>query len=49
MLELLQARVLAGLDCSFVVRRPVELREALERRAERISTLAKNTEKEASS
>jgi predicted DNA-binding transcriptional regulator YafY len=43
------ARVLAGLDCSFVVRRPVELREALERRAERISTLAKHTEKEASS
>jgi predicted DNA-binding transcriptional regulator YafY len=43
------ARELAGLDCSFVVRRPVELREALERRAERISTLAKHTEKEASS
>jgi predicted DNA-binding transcriptional regulator YafY len=43
------ARVLAGLDCSFVVRRPVELREALERRAERISTLAKHAEKEASS
>ncbi len=43
------ARVLAGLDCSFVVRRPVELREALERRAERISTLAKRTEKEPSS
>jgi predicted DNA-binding transcriptional regulator YafY len=42
------ARVLAGLDCSFVVRRPVELRQALERRAERISTLAKHTEKEAS-
>ncbi len=42
------ARVLAGLDCSFVVRRPVELREALERRAERISTLAKHKE-EASS
>ena len=42
------ARVLAGLDCSFVVRRPVGLREALERRAERISTLAKHKE-EASS
>ena len=40
------ARVLAGLDCSFVVRRPDELGEALERRAERISTLAKRTEKE---
>jgi predicted DNA-binding transcriptional regulator YafY len=43
------ARVLAGLDCSFVVRRPVELREALERRAERISTLAKHSEEDASS
>ena len=42
------ARVLAGLDCSFVVRRPDELREALEWRAERISTPAKHTE-EASS
>jgi predicted DNA-binding transcriptional regulator YafY len=38
------ARVLAGLDCSFVVRRPEELREALERRAEEISTLAKRKE-----
>ena len=42
------ARVLAGLDCSFVVRRPAELREALERRAVKISTLAKRTEKDAS-
>lgn len=37
------ARVLAGLDCPFVVRRPDELREALERRAEEISALAKRT------
>jgi predicted DNA-binding transcriptional regulator YafY len=43
------ARVLAGLDCSFVVRRPAELRKALERRAERIFTLARHTEKDASS
>ena len=35
------ARVLAGLDCSFVVRRPAELRDALEQRAEKIATLAK--------
>jgi predicted DNA-binding transcriptional regulator YafY len=33
------ARVLAGLDCSFIVRRPDELREALERRAEKIANL----------
>ena len=39
------ARVLAGLDCPFVVRRPDELREALERRAEEISALAKRAEK----
>jgi predicted DNA-binding transcriptional regulator YafY len=43
------ARVLAGLDCSFIVRHPAELREVLERRAEEISTLAKRTEREASS
>jgi hypothetical protein len=43
------ARVLAGLECSFVVRRPADLREALERRAEKISTFAKRTEMEASS
>jgi hypothetical protein len=42
------ARVLAGLDCSFVVRRPAELRDALELRAEKIATLAKRTEREAS-
>jgi predicted DNA-binding transcriptional regulator YafY len=38
------ARVLAGLDCSFVVRAPDELRDALKRRAEKIATLAKRTE-----
>ena len=43
------ARVLAGLDCSFVVRRPTELRDALEQRAEKLATLAKRTEREASS
>jgi predicted DNA-binding transcriptional regulator YafY len=43
------ARMLAGLDCSFVVRRPAELRDALELRAEKIATLAKRTEREASS
>ena len=42
------ARVLAGLDCSFVVRRPAELRDALELRAEKIATLAKRTERAAS-
>jgi predicted DNA-binding transcriptional regulator YafY len=41
------ARVLAGLDCSFVVRRPAELRDVLELRAEKIATLAKRTEREA--
>ena len=41
------ARLLAGLDCSFVVRQPDELREALEQRAEEISALAKRTGKEA--
>lgn len=35
------ARVLAGLECSFYVRRPEELRQALQRRAEEISALAK--------
>ena len=43
------ARVLAGLDCSFVVRRPDELRDALERRAEKIATLSKRTERAAPS
>ena len=41
------ARLLAGLECSFVVRQPDELRKALEQRAEEISALAKRTEKEA--
>ena len=41
------ARLLAGLDCSFVVRRPAELRDALELRAEKIVTLAKRTDGEA--
>jgi hypothetical protein len=39
--------VLAGLDCSFVVRRPAELRDALEKRAEKITVLARRTESEA--
>jgi len=43
------ARVLAGLDCSFVVRHPAEIRDALELRAEKIATLAKRTERVASS
>ena len=38
------ARVLTGLDCPFVVRRPEELRGALRRRAEEISALAERTE-----
>jgi predicted DNA-binding transcriptional regulator YafY len=42
------ARVLAGLDCPFVVRRPDELREALERRAGEISVLARRTEQKSS-
>src|SRR5215216_7787086 len=42
------ARVLAGLECSFVVQRPAELRDALELRAEKIATLAKRTGREAS-
>lgn len=40
------ARVLAGLDRPFIVRRPPELRDALERRAAEISALARRTEKE---
>ena len=43
------ARALAGLDCSFIVRRPVELREALERHAEKIALLSKRTERAATS
>jgi len=42
------ARLLAGLDCSFVVRRPAELGHTLELQAEKIATLAKRTGKEAS-
>jgi predicted DNA-binding transcriptional regulator YafY len=38
------ARVLAGLDCPFVVRRPDELKQALERRAREISAMAKRAE-----
>ena len=41
------ACVLAGLDGSFIVRRPEELREVLERRAEKIATLSKHTERTA--
>ena len=40
--------LLVGLDNPFIVRRPVELREALERRAAEITVLAKRTEGEAS-
>lgn len=43
------ARLLAGLDCSFVVRGPDELRKALEQRAEEIFALAKRSEREAAS
>lgn len=43
------ARLLAGLDCSFVVRQPDELRKALEKRAEEIFALAKRSEREAAS
>ncbi len=38
------ARVLAGLGCPFVVRRPPEFREALKRHAARIAALAECTE-----
>ncbi len=41
------ARLLAGLDCPFIVRGPDELRKALEQRAQEISALAKRTGKEA--
>ena len=37
------ARVLAGLECSFVVRSPAELGEALRRRAEKIVALSERT------
>jgi len=42
------ARVLAGLECAFVVRGPDELRETLERRAREIAALAKRTEENSS-
>lgn len=38
------ARVLSGLFCPFVVRRPAELREALRRHAAEISSLAERIE-----
>ncbi len=38
------SRVLASLDCDFIVLRPAELLEALLRRAEEITALAKRTE-----
>jgi hypothetical protein len=40
------ARFLAGLDCSFAVREPDELREALRRHAERLAKLAARSESE---
>jgi hypothetical protein len=43
------ARLLAGLDRPFIVRRPAELRRALERRAGEITALARRTDAEASS
>ncbi len=42
------AHVLAGLECSFIIRRPAELRETLERRALELSILARRTETETS-
>lgn len=42
------AHVLVGLECSFIIRRPAELRETLERRAWEISILARRTETETS-
>jgi len=41
-------RVLAGLESPFFVRRPAELRDALQRRAEEISALAKRVRGETS-
>ena len=43
------ARLLAGLESRFIVRRPAELREALERRAREISALARRTDGESPS
>ena len=37
-------RLLTGLDCPFVVWRPSELREALERRADELSAMARRQE-----
>ena len=42
------ARVLAGVECSFVVRHPAELRETLEQHARNLSALAKLTPKSTS-
>jgi predicted DNA-binding transcriptional regulator YafY len=39
------ARVLAGLECSFIIRRPDELRETLQQPAGEIAALAKRAEK----
>jgi predicted DNA-binding transcriptional regulator YafY len=41
------ARMLAGLNCPFVVRHPAELREALEERATEIAALVRRPESEA--
>ncbi len=40
----LVTRLLTGLDCPFVVWRPSELREALERRADELSAMARRQE-----
>ena len=42
------ARLLAGLDSPFIVRRPAELRKLLERHAGEITALAKRTDGQAS-
>lgn len=42
------ARVLAGLECPFVVRHPAELRSALEQLAGEISVQARRTEESSS-
>lgn len=42
------ARVLAGLDCQFVVREPPELKEALSRHVQKLTALAERGESEAS-
>ena len=43
------ARVLAGLDCPFVVREPPELKEALRRHVKKVTALAERGESEGSS